>query len=49
MIGHGFISYTGSTSGGLTNYNNDVEVIRAIQALDGDYYRVSASQSYKGQ
>ncbi|MGE4342562.1 MAG: YfhO family protein [Bacilli bacterium] len=48
MIGHGFISYTGSTSGGLTNYNNDVEVIRAIQALDGDYYRVSASQSYKG-
>lgn len=48
MIGHGFISYTGSTSGGLVNYNNDVEVIRSIQALDGSYYRISASQSYKG-
>lgn len=48
MIGHGFISYTGSTSGGLTNYNNDVAVVRSIQALDGSYYRISASQSYKG-
>ena len=48
MIGHGFISYTGSTSGGLNNYNNDVAVVRSIQALDGTYYRMSVSQSYKG-
>jgi len=48
MIGHGFISYTGSTSGGLTNYNNDVQVVASIKALDGSYYRISASQSSKG-
>lgn len=48
MIGHGFISYSGSTSGGLQNYNNDVSVVRSIQALDGTYYRMNLSQSYKG-
>lgn len=48
MIGHGFISYRDSVSGGLDNYNKDVTVVRSIQALDGSYYRMSVSTANKG-
>lgn len=48
MIGHGFISYKDSVSGGYQNYKDDVAVIRDIQALDGSYYRIFNSRAYRG-
>lgn len=48
MIGHGFISYENSVSGGYKNYRDDLATIREIQALDGTYYRIFNSRAYRG-
>ena len=48
MFGHGIISYRQHVNGGLSGYNEDVEVIRRIQALDRSYYRIYNTRAVKG-
>ena len=48
MIGHGFISYKDSVSGGYQNYKDDLTTIREIKALDGSYYRIFNTRAYRG-
>ncbi|MDY0214757.1 MAG: YfhO family protein [Bacilli bacterium] len=48
MFGHGFISYKDNVSGGLQGYNDDLKVIRQVQAFDSSFYRILNTRAYKG-
>lgn len=48
MIGHGFISYKGSVSGGQQSYKEDMAAISKIKESDDSYYRIYNTRAYKG-